>query len=72
MNENFSTEAELIVTSEYVTFNVWMVIFLGAQGYYIKKNIIFQDNQSTIRMAKNGRAYCTVNSRYMHIHYFFG
>ena len=37
-------EAELIGTSDYVTFNVWMVMFLGAQGYDIKKNIIFRDN----------------------------
>ena len=28
LNANFLTEAELIGTSEYVTFNVWLVIFM--------------------------------------------
>ena len=44
---------------------------MGAQGYVIKKNVIHQDNQSTIRMEKNGRNSCTGNSRHIHIRYFF-
>ena len=46
-------------------------MFLEAQGYDIKKNIIFQDNQITIRMAKNGRDLCTGNSRNINIRHFF-
>ena len=65
------TEAGLIGTSEYVPLNVWMVMFLEAQGYDIKKNTIFQDNQRTIRMEKNGRDYCTVYSKDINIHLFF-
>ena len=42
INAKGSTEAELIGTSEYVPFNVWMVLFLGSQGCKMKKNIIFQ------------------------------
>ena len=71
MNAKNSTEAELIRTSKYVPFNVWMVIILEEQGYDIKKNIIFQDNQSTIRMSKNGRAYCWINFRHINIRHFF-
>ena len=54
LNAKISTEAELIGMSEYVNFSVWMVMFMEAQGYDIKKNIIFQDNQSTKRMVNNG------------------
>ena len=57
LNAKISTEAELIGMSEYVNFSVWMVMFMEAQGYDIKKNIIFQDNQSTIRMVNNGNDY---------------
>ena len=41
LNAKISTEAELKGTSEYVIFNIWVVLFLEAQGYAIKKNIIF-------------------------------
>ena len=46
-------------------------MFMGAQGYAIKNNVIYQDNQSAIRMEKNGRNSCTGNSRHIHIRYFF-
>ena len=71
MNAKSLTEVELIGTSEYVIINLWIVVFLEAQGYEIKKNIIFQDNQSTIWMGKNGR-YCFMgNSRHINICQFF-
>ena len=71
LNVKVLTEAELIGTSEYVTFNLWMVMFMDPQGYKIKKNILLQYNQSTISMENNGRASCTGNSRHIHIRYFF-
>ena len=33
MNSESSAEAELIETSECVTFNIWMVMFMEAQVY---------------------------------------
>ena len=36
-----------------------------------KKNVIYQDNQSAIRMERNERNSCTGNSRHIHIRYFF-
>ena len=44
MNTKRFTEAELIGTSKYVPFNLWVVMFLEAQGCEVKKNILFQDN----------------------------
>ena len=70
MNEKRSTEAELIGNSECFTFNVQMVMFLGAQGYDIKENLIFQYNQSTIRMENNGRDSCTGNYRHINTQLF--
>ena len=71
LNAKDSNEAVLIGTSEYVLFNVWMVMFLEAQGYNINNNIILQYIQITKKTAKNGRYYCTGNSRYINICYFF-
>ena len=42
LNAKSLTDAELIGTSEYVPFNVWMVMFLKAQVYETKKNIIYK------------------------------
>ena len=71
LNTKSSTEAELVGMSDYVPYNIWMVNFMKEQGYSLSKNIIMQDNQSAIRMEKNGRNSCTGNSRHIDIRYFF-
>ena len=71
LNAKSSTETEIIGVSEYIPYNVWYINFMEAQGYHIKYNILYQDNQSAIRMERNGRNSCTGNSRHIHIRYFF-
>ena len=34
---------------------MWGLYFIPAQGFKVKKNILMQDNKSTILMATNGR-----------------
>ena len=71
MNVKSSTEAELVGVSEYIPYNIWLMMFLEEQGYGIKDNVIYQDNKSAILMEKNGRNSCTGNSRHINIRYFF-
>ena len=71
LNTKSSTEAELVGISDYLPYNLWMKMFLEEQGYALKSNTLFQDNQSTIRMATNGRTSCTGNSRHIDVRYFF-
>ena len=71
LNTKSSTEEEVVGLSEYLPYNIWFLNFLDAQGYTIKNNIVYQDNQSAMRMEKNGRNSCTGNSRHIHIKYFF-
>ena len=71
LNVKSSTEAEIVGSSEYVPYNVWMRNFLEAQGYNLEENTLFQDNQSAFRIQINGRRSCTGNSRYIHIRHFF-
>ena len=54
LNVKSSTEAELVGVSEYIPYNIWLLYFMHEQGYAIKNNILFQDNQSTILMLKMG------------------
>ena len=71
LNMKSSTEAKLVGASDYVPYNVWMKNFLCDKGYKLTKNILFQDNESTAKMRKNGRKSCIGNSRYVNIRYFF-
>jgi len=71
LNTKSSTEAELVGVSEYLPYNIWMKNFLESQGYEVKENVIYQDNESAIKMEKNGRNSCTGNSRHVSIRYFF-
>jgi hypothetical protein len=71
LNTKSSTEAELVGASDYLPYAIWATKFLGAQGYVLKENVLYQDNQSTIRFEKNGRRSCGPNSRHIDIRYFF-
>ena len=70
INTKISTEAELVGVSDYLPYPLWFLLFLKYQGYNLNKNVIFQDNQSAIRLEKNGRNSCTGNSRHIDIKYF--
>ena len=71
LNTKSSTEAELVGVSEYIPYNLWLMMFLDAQGYGIKNNVVYQDNKSAILMERNGRNSCTGNSRHINVRYFF-
>ena len=71
LNTKSSTEAELVGVSDYLPYNIWMTNFLKEQGYKVTNNVLFQDNQSAMRMEVNGRNSCTGNSRHIDIRYFF-
>ena len=48
-----------------------MTRFLEHQEYKIDKNIFYQDNESAIKMEKNGRDSAGSRSRHINIRYFF-
>ena len=71
LNVKSSTEAYVVGVSEYIPYNIWLLLFMGEPGYVVKDNVLCQDNQSTLLMLKNGRNSCTGNSRHINIRYFF-
>jgi hypothetical protein len=71
LNTKSSTESELVGASDYLSYPIWGKKFLEAQGHVLTENVFFQDNQSTIRFAKNGRKSCGPKSRHIDIRYFF-
>jgi hypothetical protein len=50
---------------------IWTKRFMKEQGYDLDENIFYQDNQSTIKIEKNGRKSCGPQSRHIDIRYFF-
>ena len=50
---------------------LWTKNFLEAQGYPVKENILFQDNQSAMLLESNGRRSAGKRSRHLNIRFFF-
>ncbi len=71
INTKSSTEAELVGVSEYLPYHIWIENFLKNQGYNLRKKLLYQDNESAIKMEVNGQNSCTGNSRHVDIRYFF-
>jgi hypothetical protein len=71
LNTRSSTEAELVAADDVAGPMLWTKLFLEAQGYPVRKNILFQDNQSAILLEKNGRLSAGKRSRHLNIRYFF-
>ena len=71
LNTRSTTESELVGVSEYLPYTLWKANFWKEQGYDIRNHIIYQDNESAIKMERNGRNSCTGNSRHVDIKYFW-
>ena len=71
LNSKSSTEAELIGASDYLPNVIWVKMFMEAQGYAIEENIFEQDNESAIKLEKNGRSSAGPKSRHVDIRYFW-
>ena len=54
-----------------VTQVLWTRLFLQGQGYDVEKNIIYQDNKSSILLETNGRKSAGKRSRAMNVRYYF-
>ena len=51
-----STEAELVGVDDLMPQILRMRYFLETQGMNISDNVVYQDNQSAMKLEKNGRA----------------
>ncbi|KAG7373109.1 reverse transcriptase RNA-dependent DNA polymerase [Nitzschia inconspicua] len=71
INTRSSTEAELVGVNDAMSIILWTRHFLEAQGYTMKENVVYQDNESAILLEKNGRQSSTKRTRHLEVRYFF-
>ena len=71
INTRSSTEAELVGINDAMSMILWTRLFLEAQGVEVSDNIVYQDNQSTMLLAKNGRQSSGKSTRHLEIRYYF-
>ena len=71
LNTTSSTTAELVGADDASVMILWSKLFMEAQGYEIKKNILYQDNKSTILLEENGKRSSGKRTRALNIRYFF-
>ena len=71
INTRSSTEAELVGVNDAMGLILWTRKFIEAQGYTVNDNVVFQDNQSTMRLQNNGRRSSSKKTRHIDIRYYF-
>ena len=70
INTKSSTEAEVVGAIDYLPLTLWVKMFMEAQGHKIYESILEQDNESAIKMEKNGKASAGPRSRHIDTRYF--
>lgn len=65
LNTKSSTKAQLVGASDYLSNGIWLQNFMTAQGYPPRTHWLIQDNESAIKMEKNGQ--CSMSQRSRHI-----
>eukprot|EP00957_Ditylum_brightwellii_P063983 4853915-Ditylum_brightwellii.AAC.1 len=50
-----STKTELVAVDDKISKAIWTNKFLEYQGFNVKLNIIYQDNESSIKLENNGK-----------------
>jgi len=64
-------EAKLVGSDDLSVAIIWTLLFMGAQGYQVDENILYQDNKSTILLTKNGKKSSSKRTRALNIRYFY-
>jgi len=71
INTKSSTEAEVVGVDDAMPLVVWTRNFMQEQGFTVQDNIVYQDNQSTMQLEKNGKISSGCRTRHIGMPYFF-
>ena len=71
INTQTSTEATLVGVDEELSKVLWARLLMLAQGWTVNNNILYQDNQATMKLAKNGKRSSGKRTKHIDIQYFY-
>jgi hypothetical protein len=70
LNTGSSTVAELVCVSDILPTSQWIRLFMLEQGLKVNRNIIYQDNESSVLLEKNGKKSSSKRTRHINIRTF--
>ena len=70
LNTRSSTEAELVAADDVLPQCLWTRYFLLEQGYDTK-SIMYQDNQSAMKLETNGKLSSSKRTRHINVRFYF-
>ncbi len=56
VNSRSSTEAELVAVDDVLTKVLWTKLFVEAHGHKVQANVIYRDNQSSMKLELNSKS----------------
>ena len=71
LNTRSSTEAEVVGVSDFMPNMIWGRMFLEQQGITLRTNLLYQDNESVMKLEKNGRMSSGQRTKHMANRYFW-
>ena len=71
LNSKSLMEAELISVSDGINQVLWTKYFLKCQVYVVNSSTIYQDNEASILLERNGKRSSKKGTRFINICYFF-
>lgn len=71
LNVKSSTEGEIVGVSDYLPNLIWGRMFIEEQGYKVEEKILYQDNQSAIRIETNGKMSSGQKTKHMDNRFFW-
>jgi hypothetical protein len=71
LNTRSSTESEIVAVNDLIPQILWARLFIRAQGFEVRDNILYQDNRSAILLETNGRASSSKRTKHINIRYYY-
>jgi len=71
LNNRSSNESELVEVGDVSVLVMWTKLFLEHQGYDVERNVVYQDNKTTMLLEMNGMKSTGKRSRAINFRYFW-
>ncbi len=71
LNTHSSTESEIVAADDLIPQILWTRLFMKAQGFVVRDNILYQDNKSAMLLETNGRSLSSKQTRHIKIRYYY-